>query len=100
MTQIHGCCFFFVVFFFKFTFFSFCVNVFGQVTCDATGQVLCLGPEYRAKLSIVLLIPPSARVDTPPTEDDRYQELPGLRKYFFSNFVFLGWLCQCAAGDE
>lgn len=65
---------------------------FGQVTCDATGQVLCLGPEYRARLSIVLLHPPlCSLVEIPHTKKDLLPRAPCLRKYF-SNCVFLGCL--------
>lgn len=60
--------------------------LFGQVTCDATGQVLCLGPEYRAQLSIVLLHPPPP----PHTKKDYYQEL--LVRGSIFECVFTGWL--------
>jgi len=71
------------VFFFSFSLSFFVFYVFGQVTCDATEQVLCLGPEYRARLSIVLLhllCCPARRdalcahVETPHAKED-YQEL-------------------------
>lgn len=87
--KTHGCCFFLCVFF------------FGQVTCDATGQVLCLGPEYRARLSIVLLHPPSlcALVETPHTKKGLLPRAPCLRKYF-SKHVFFRMAVSVHGGNQ
>lgn len=89
-----------VFFFLSFvlSFLLLCVNVFGQVTCDATGQVLCLGPEYRAKLSIVLLHPPllvlrcalCALVETPHTKEDLTTQELLVWGSIFSKCVFSG----------
>lgn len=73
--------------------FSFlCVNVFGQVTCDATGQVLCLGPEYRAQLSVVTLHHPPTPPPTPAVMCDTisvlFVETPHTKKDSPSEEVF------------
>lgn len=73
-----------VVFFVFVLFFSSppSVNVFEQGACDARGQVLCLGPEYRAEYctrTSLLPINKSRRecalAETPHTKKDYYQEL-------------------------
>lgn len=81
-------------------FYFFFVFVFGQVTCDATGQVLCLGPEYRARV-LYYYTPLSlcALVETPHTKKGLLPRAPCLRKYF-SKRVFFGMAVSVHGGDQ
>lgn len=78
ISKTHGCCFK-CCFLLCFQFFFFvCV----QVTCDATGQVLCLGPEYRASPSIVPFILHPSVLSSPHTKKELYyREILFLRQY-------------------